>query len=382
MDLDSHDEHRERARAFAEREVLGSVGARDRESRWDGALFRRLGDAGLLGAVVPRALGGGDLCASDVSRMLIGFGEGAGDAGLALAWTAHSFGCAAPIQRFGTEAQRQRYLSPLARGEWVGAFAHREPEAAADPIGIRTRAEKRGGRWILRGSKTWVVNGSIGDVFVVTAVTDPLRRKEGISTFLVERDAPGLVRGRRTETLGMRTAVISEITFDDCEVPEDSLLGPEGSGLLDVCPLVRRWERACLLAPWIGFMRTLLDQSIREARERFQLGKPVGHFQSTRATLADMRIRIELCQRIQARAAWQLDRGDSAGDRDIAVACLLLTHSVAQVTQDALRIHGAHGLEVDRLTERLYRDAAVIGSLGEGIDVLRSVIAGSLLDLG
>lgn len=377
-----HDEHRARARAFAEQDIAGSVAARDRASRWDGDLFRRMGTAGLLGAGFPRSHGGGDLGALDVSHLLRGFGEGSGDAGLGLAWVTHAFGCGVPILRFGTEAQRRRYLPPLARGEWIGGLAHAEPQTANDPFGIQTRASRRGGRWILRGQKTWVVNGSVGHVFVVTAVTNPDRQKEGVSTFLVENDAPGLRIGRRIETAGMRTATIAELAFDDCELPEGNLLGAEGSGLTHTYRLIQRWQRGSLFAPWIGLLRSLLEQSIAHARERFQLGRPVAHFQSIRATLADMKIRYELCQRLQARAAWQLDRADISADRDLAVARLFLSESVARMTRDAAQIHGAQGVEVGRLTERLARDAAVVGHLGEGSDILRSVIAGALLHLG
>ena len=377
-----HNEHWARARSFAEREIAGSVASRDRGTRWDDNLFRSMGEAGLLGAGLPRTYGGRELGALDVSHLLSGFGEGSGDAGLGLAWVAHAFGCGVPILRFGTEAQRRRYLPALGRGDWIGAVAHAESAVQNDPIGIQTRAERRGDRWILRGKKTWVVNGVVGRLFVVTAVTNPARQKEGVSTFLVENDAPGLRIGRRIETMGARTATLAELTFDDCEVPAGSLLGPEGTGLTHTYRLIQRWQRALLFAPWIGLMRSLLDQCVAHAREQIRLGRPLAHYQSIRATLADMKIRYELCRRLQARAAWQLDRADLCADRDIAVARLFLARSVADATRDAAQIHGARGAEVDCLTERLYRDATVAGHLGEESDILRSVIAGSLLHLG
>lgn len=381
-DPDRHEPHRERARAFAEREIAPSVVARDRESRWDGALFRRLGAAGLLGAGLPATHGGGGLSAPALSLLLAGLGEGSGDAGLALAVCAHAFGCALPIDRLGTEAQRRRALPPLARGEWIGAWAHGEPHTASDPLGIRTRALRRAGGWVLRGRKSWVVNGPVADVLVVSAVTDPLHWKEGVSTFLVERGAPGLVVGERLETAGARTALISDILLEDCQVPADALLGPEGSGLTHTHRLIQRWERASLLAPWIGLMRALLDGSVAEARRRIQFGRPLSGSQSTRATLADMRIRLELCQRLQARAAAQLERGDACADQDIAVARLFLGESVAQMTRAAAGVQGRGGPGSSRLVERLHRDALVVGLCGDDRDVLRSVIAGSLLDLG
>lgn len=382
MDLQSLEVHGKLSRAFAERSVAPTVAARDRESSWDRDLFQRMGEAGLLGAALPAAYGGGDQSALGVSHLQTGFAEGAGDAGLCLAWGAHLTGAAIPILRLGRRAQRERYLPALARGEAIGALAHRESMGSTDPHGLRARAVKIDNGWILRGHKTWVVNGGVADVLVVTAVTDPRGGKNGVSTFLVDRATPGFQAGRRIETAGMRTAVISEITFEDCELPEDALLGPEGSGLTCTLALVQRWERALSPAPWIGFMRALLDASIVCARERLRLGKPVAHSQSLRATLADMKIRFELCQRMAERAAAALDDGGPDADRAIAVSRLFVEENAVRMTRDALAVHGAEGMRMGRAPERLHRDAGMLTALGDEPDILRSVIAGSLLHLG
>lgn len=382
MDLDAFDAHRERARAFAAREIAPSVVVRDRESRWDGGLFRRMGAAGLLRAGFPLAYGGSDLRALPVAALQVGFGEGSGDAGLALAWWAHTFGAGVPVLRLGSEAQRRRFLPSLGTAESIGALAHAEPPGDPEPTGVRTRARRRGDRWILRGKKTWVVNGPVADLFLVTAVTDPQRGKDGVSAFLVEKSAPGLRIGRRIEPQGLRTATISEIEFDDCAVGEDSVLGAEGSGLTQTHRMILRWQRGCLFAPWIGLMRSLLERSVAHTREHAHLGRPLARSQSIRATLADMKIRHELCRSLQARSSSHLDDGDSRADRDLAVGRLVLAESVVQMTRDAMAIHGAEGLEVDRLAERLHRDATVMAHMGEGSATLRSVIAGSLLGLG
>jgi hypothetical protein len=377
-----NDVHRERARAFAEREIAPSVAARDREARWDGDLFRRMGAAGLFRAGLPLGYGGSDLRARPVHDLLVGFGEGSGDPGLALAWSAHVSGAMLPILRFGSEAQRRRYLPALGRGERIGAFAHREPATEADPIGVRTRAERRGGRFLLRGTKTWVVNGAVADVLVVTAITDPRQTTRAVSAFLVDKDAPGIRVERRLETAGMRTATVAEIAFEDCEVPEESLLGAEGAGLAQTLRLVLRWQRGSALAPWVGLMRALLDRSVAHARERFQLERTLAASQAIRAVLADMKIRYELSLRLAARSAFQLEQGDAAADRDLAVAALYLTESAAQIARQAAEIQGTEGLEAGSLTARLCRDAAALGALGEEPALLRSVIAGSLLGLG
>jgi alkylation response protein AidB-like acyl-CoA dehydrogenase len=372
----------DRARNFAVQEVAGSVALRDREARWDGALFGRLGAVGLLGAALPRAAGGEGLPVSMLSELLGGFGEGSGDAGLALAWTAHISGCAAPLWRLGTEAQQQRFMPALVRGDCVGALAHHERLASACATGVRTIAARKGGRWILNGRKSWVVNGPAAGLFVVTAVTDAERGRDGISAFLLERSTPGLSVGPRMATLGLRTATIAELVLEDCEVFDEALLGAAGTGLTGTCRVIHRWERACLFAPWVGFMKTLLDRSIMHVRERLRFGRPVSHSQAARAALADMKIRLEMSLRMQARGAWRLGQDDDAGDLDIAVGAMYLAASVGQVTREALQLHGLEGPEGDYLTERLYRDAALIAAIGGAVAVLRPVVAAALLGLG
>lgn len=372
----------ERARAFAAEEAAGSVIARDRAARWDGELFRRLGAAGLLGAVLPRAAGGEGLPVALFSELLRGFGEGSADAGLALAWVAHVCGCAAPLWQFGTDAQRLRFLPLLARGDAVGAFAHHEQLSSPDATGVRTVAVHRDGRWVLSGTKSWVVNGPVADVFVVTAVTDPDRGKDGVSSFLIERSAPGLSVGRRIATPGLRTAALSELVLDGCEVPDSALLGAAGTGLSRTCRVIHRWERASLFAPWVGFTTTLLDRCVRHAREQLRFSRRLCESQTVRAVLADMRIRSEISLRMQARSAWQLGRGEDAGDRDLAIGALYLAVSAAEVTRAAVKLLGLAGIEGDGVTERLFRDAAVIEALAGAADVLRPVVAADLVGLG
>lgn len=370
--MDSHDQ----ARAFAERAVAPTTASRDRDARWDPALFRELGGAGLLGAPLAREHGGAGLGALALQGLMRGFGEGAGDAGLALAWAAHTGGCALPIERAGSAAQRRRYLPPLASGEWTGALAHDERHTLADPLGVQTRAVRRGDRWVLRGRKTSVINGPVADVFLVTATT-----ASGLSAFLLDRGAPGLAIGRPLDTHGMRTATIAEIVLDDCVIPECDILGPEGAGLA-MYQHFQRWERACMLAPWCGLLAALLAESVAAAREQVRFGRSMACAQRVRAALADMKIRLELGRGLQARAAAHLDAGDASGARDIAVARLFLSGSIAQLTRAAAQIHGPRGAERGGLAERLLRDAAVAAHIGDGDEVLRSVIAGALLGLG
>lgn len=379
MDFQSEESQFERARAFARDEVAVSAAFRDRGSRWDPGLFSRMGAAGLLGATVPVEDGGSGLSAAALSQLLTGFGEGGCDAGLALSWCKHTVGCAMPIAWFGDEAQRKRTLPALCRGDAVGTLAHSEAHTEGDPVGIQTRATPRGGGYVLRGAKTWVVNGAVADLFLVTASTDPERGKDGISTFLVERGTPGLLPGPAIQTLGMRSAGFATLTLDDCYVPARQLLGATSAGLTGVYARIQRWERALLGAAWLGAERALQEQCVAHARESHDLGRRLSGSQSVRARLADMKIRSELCRCLSARAAWALDHAPERCDRDAAVAWLVTAQGAAGTTRDALTIFGAAG---HPLAERLYRDAAVLEQMDGGTDRLRAILAGSLLGLG
>lgn len=377
--MESEADDRERAREFAAQAIAPSVAARDRERCWAPELFRSMGAAGLLGATLPAAFGGAGRSAVALVGLMAGFAEGSGDAGLALAWAAHTLGCAAPLAALGSEAQRERWLPGLARGEVVGALAHAELSSA--PTGVCTIAARASrGRWIVRGSKAWVVNGPVADLFVVTAVTDPAAGERGVSAFLVRRATQGLTLGRR---LDAGTAAVGELVLDDCELTDADLLGAEGGGLTAVIRLVRSGLRACQFAPWLGFMRLLVDHSALHLREHQRHGRPLSHSQTARALLADMQIRVELSRRMLAHAAWQLDNPGDAAGRAVATSALFLAESVEFVARGALQLHGAAGLSRDTPVGRLGRDAEVAANLlVDSPDVLRAVIAGSLLGLG
>ncbi|MFO0589003.1 MAG: acyl-CoA dehydrogenase family protein [Polyangiaceae bacterium] len=379
MDSQCDDSHRDRARAFAAEEVAVSATYRDHERRWDPGLFRRMGERGLLGATVPVEHGGSGLSAADLSQLLMAFGEGGTDAGLCLSWAAHTLGCAMPIAWFGDAAQRLCHLPALCRGEKVGAFAHAEPQIEGDRLGIGARAVRGGGGFVLNGEKTWVVNGAVADLFVVTARTDVERGKEGVSTFLIERATPGLRVSGPREIAGMRSAAVADITLRDCYVPSSALLGPEVAGWTQVVTRIVRWERALVGAAWVGVEGALLKHATARARERLDLGQPLSRSQAIRARLADLRIRHEHCKCILAQAAWAMDHDPETADRAAVTARLFIAKDAAQASRDALSIFGADG---DPLAERIHRDALVFDQLSGGADRLRSVLAGSLFRLG
>jgi butyryl-CoA dehydrogenase len=384
MDFEVSDQQRELyegARVFGAREVRGSVLERDRNERWDPTLWRKMGEAGLLGAPFPEVYGGTGLSAVDTCLVKEGFGEGASDGGLALAWGAHTILCGVPIWKLGTEAQRQRFLPGLCSGELVGGFCLSEPDSGSDAASMKTRAVRRGDRWVLNGTKMWITNGPIGDVFVVTAVTDPEAqpRAAGISTFLVERTAPGFRVGQLIDKLGMKTSKTCELIFEDCEIPAESLLGMENFGFFVTARLILGWERACLLAPALGAMKDTIDRTVRYAQEREQFGRPIAKFQAVRHTIASMRMRYELSRNLVYRVAWLLDQSDDPPLVEAAVAKVFVTESAQHNARDAIQLHGGNGFTLEYEVERGLRDS-MLGSIGAGTnEIQRGLIARALL---
>jgi alkylation response protein AidB-like acyl-CoA dehydrogenase len=346
------------------------------QSRQDGRTpLRRLG-AGLLAGALPRTHGGGS--ATALCEAAIKLGESSGDGGLALAWAGHALGCGLAIGRLGDERQRQRYLPALSTGTSIGAWAHDERAIAGDRVGVQTTARRRGDGWILRGRKTWVIGAAIADIFVVTA-----RGEAGkISSFIVERDAPGCRVGPRIATTGAGAAAIADLVLDDCELGPHGLLGGEGTGLSHTCRLVRRWQRGLGLAPWVGLLRGALALALAHAREFVRLGAPLAASQALRARLADLQIRLALCERVQARSAWLLDHADAGGERELAAGRLFLAESVATSVREAAAICAPQALAPDHPLARLVADAPFLDRLDVDADTLRSIVAGSLLGLG
>jgi acyl-CoA dehydrogenase len=324
----------EGARAFADKEVCGSVLERDGPSTWDPALWKKMGDQGLLGAPIPEEYGGLGLSAVETCLLKEGFEYGARDAGLTLAWGAHTILCGVPIWKLGTEEQKKKYLPPMCSGDLIGGFCLSEPGAGSDAASMKTRAEKRGDKWILNGTKMWITNGPVGGVFVVTAVTEPGAKAMGISTFLVESSFPGFSVGQKIDKMGMRTSTTSELIFDDCEVPEANLLGELNFGFMGTAKLILGWERSCLLAPALGGM------------------------------------------------AWGLDQDGDPPLVDAAVAKVFVSEAGQKNARDSIQLHGGNGYTREFHVERGLRDA-MLGTIGAGTsEIQRSIIARSLLNLG
>lgn len=371
-------------RQLGERLCKPTVLERDREAVWDREIWRQMGEAGVLGAPFPVEYGGMGLSCVDTCLLSEGFGEGSNDGGVALAWGAHTILCGVPIWKLGTDAQKAAYLPGLASGALTGGFCLSEPDSGSDAAAMKTRAVRKGDRWILNGTKMWITNGPVGDVFVVTAVTDPTARPRaaGISTFLVQKDFPGFRVGQVIEKTGVRTSCTSELVFEDCEVPAENLLGMEHYGFIITAKLILGWERSCLLAPALGAMHGTIERTTRYLQERHQFGRPIGSFQALRHKLADMRVRYELSRPLIYRVAWQLDQGDDPPLVDAAIAKVFASEAARANAIESIQLHGGNGFTTEYHVERGLRDS-LLGTIGAGTsEVQRGIIARSLLDLG
>jgi butyryl-CoA dehydrogenase len=374
------------AREFASREVFPTVLERDKHERWDDALWKKMADAGLVGAPFPEEYGGTGLSALETCLAQEGFVHGGHDGGLAMAWGASTILCGVPIWKLGTEAQKQRYLPKMCSGEWVGAFCLSEAGSGSDAAAMKTRAVKQGDKYILNGSKMWITNGPIAHHFVVTAVTEPEAKAFGISTFLVDADLPGFKVGQRIDKMGMNTSKTAEILFEDCEVPEENLLGDLNSGFVGTAKLILGWERSTMLAGALGGQRANIDTVCRYANERVQFNRPIAKFQAVRHMIADMKIRYEIGRNLIHRVAYQLDSMNDGGDDpplvDAAVAKVQVSEAAQKTARDAIQILGGVGYTKEYHVERSLRDA-ILTTIGAGSsEIQRGIIARSELEIG
>ncbi len=283
-----------------------------------------------------------------------------------------------PIVLCGTEQQKQRYLPKLATGEWIAGLGLTEPGSGSDAAGsMETRAEKRGDRWILNGTKMFITNGPIGDVFTVMAVTDKKKGPLGISVFLVEKDFPGFRAGKKLKKMGMRTSTTSELIFEDCEVPAENMIERPNSGFLRVGKATLEWERTVLVASAIGSMHHMLDEAVRYAKTRRQFGEPIGRFQAIQEKIARVRMKLDASRLLIYKSAVMKDRGKPA-PIESSLAKVHATEAVIEAAYEMGQVHGGYCFIHEYPVERAYRDCR-LGTLGGGTsEVMRSIIAANL----
>jgi isovaleryl-CoA dehydrogenase len=362
---------RETVREFVIREVAPRADAIDRENRFPRDLWPGLGQLGLLGITVEPEFGGAGLgyLAHVVAMEEISRASGS----VGLSYGAHSNLCVNQIRRWGSDAQKRRYLPRLVSGEHIGALAMSEPGAGSDVMGMRTRAELRGDRYLLNGSKMWITNGPEADVVVVYAKADSPAGARGVTAFIVERDFKGYTTAQKLDKLGMRGSDTSELVFDDCEVPVENVLGEVGGGAR-VLMSGLDYERVVLSGGPLGLMRAGLDLVLPYVHERRQFGEPIGGFQLMQGKLADMYTMTNACRAYVYSVAQACDRGRTTR-MDAAAAILLASEQATQLALQAIQALGGNGYINDFPAGRLLRDAKLY-EIGAGTSEIRRMLIG------
>jgi hypothetical protein len=363
---------------FARRELNENLVERDHNDEFSREGWRKCAALGIHGLPIPKEYGGGGSDILTTVCALEALGYGCRDNGLIFSINAHMWTSEIPILTFGTEAQKRKYLPKLASGEWVGNNAMTEPEAGSDAYSLRTRAERKGDYYILNGSKTFVSNAPIADVLIVFANVDPSKGPAGVSAFLVEKGTPGFSISRKLHKMGLRTSPMAELSFVDCEVPAENLLGKEGSGQA-VFTTSMEWERICIMASHLGGMQRLIETCTRYARDRKQFGQPIGKFQSIANKIAEMEVRLETSRLVLYKAAWLKKQGKHAL-REASIAKLYVSEASVQTSLDAIQIHGGYGYMAEFEIERELRDA-VGGTIYSGTSEIQKVIIAGLRGL-
>jgi isovaleryl-CoA dehydrogenase len=362
---------RDTVSGFAASEIAPRAAEIDRTNTFPRDLWPRMGDLGLHGITVEEEYGGSGLgylehciAMEEVSRA---------SASVGLSYGAHSNLCVNQIRRNGTEAQKRKYLPGLISGEHVGALAMSEPGAGSDVVSMRTRAERKGDRYVLNGSKMWITNGPIAETLVVYAKTDPEARARGITAFLIEKGMKGFSTHQKLDKLGMRGSDTGELVFEDCEVPQENVLGTVGKGV-NVLMSGLDYERAVLAAGPIGIMQAAMDVVLPYVHERKQFGQPIGEFQLVQGKVADMYVALNSCRAYVYAVAKACDRGETTRE-DAAAAILLSAEKATQVALDAIQLLGGNGYINDYPTGRLLRDAKLY-EIGAGTSEIRRMLIG------
>ena len=367
---------RDTVRQFMEAEVRPSVRGRDREEKFAREELRRIGELGCCGMLIPESWGGAG--ADTISYVLMLEEVARVDAAMAVALSVTNSLAALPVLKYGTDAQREKYLRRLASGEILGAFCLTEPQAGSDAAAISTSATRVGTCYRLNGTKSWVTNGGEASVYVVFAKTDPAAGARGATAFLVEPSFPGFRVARYEDKMGLRTSRSAEITFNDCSVPEGNRLGEEGQGLKIALELLSG-GRVGIAAQAVGIAQGALEASVAYAKERRAFGKSIGDFQAIQWMLADMQTEIEAARALVHQAAWMRDAVAPRMGAYASRAKLYSGEMVNRVVYKAVQIHGSLGYSRESDVERMYRDARVIPIYEGTSEIQRLIIARDLL---
>jgi len=367
---------RREVRAFAEREIKPHVAEWDEKSEFPHEVVKKLGAMGLMGVIFPESLGGAGmgyveyvLAVEELSRV---------DGSIGIIVASHNSLCTNHIMLAGNDEQRKRWVTKLASGEWLGAWGLTEPGSGSDAGGMRTTAVRRGDRWVLNGSKTFITNGTYANCALVLALTNKAKGTHGgVSAFLVEKGTKGFRPGKKENKLGLRASDTAELIFEDCEVPAENLVGKEGEGFKDAMRVLDG-GRISIAALSLGMARGALDAAVDYAQQRKQFGKAISEFQAIQFKFADMATELDAAWLLTMRAAKMKDAGMRV-TRESAMAKLYASEAACRICDAGVQIHGGYGFIKDYPAEKFYRDVRLC-PIGEGTsEIQRMVIAREIL---
>jgi alkylation response protein AidB-like acyl-CoA dehydrogenase len=368
---DDQEALRREIRDFAAREIAPNVLRWDEASEFPMDVVKQLGHMGLLGVLFPPELGGAGL--GYVDYMLAIEELSAVDGSIGIIVAAHNSLCTNHIFLAGTDAQRQKYIPRLASGQALGAWGLTEPGSGSDASAARTTATRTGSGWLLNGNKTFITNGHYADVSVVIAVTDKSQGTHGLSAFIVEKGTPGFRPGKKENKLGLRASDTSELIFEDCEIPEENLLGEIGEGFVDAMRTLDG-GRISIAALSLGIGRGALDASVKYVKERKQFGKAIAEFQGIQWKLADMATELDAARLLTLRAAVLKDAGQRV-TRESSMAKLYASEVAVRICDEAVQLHGGYGFIKDYPVEKFYRDVKLC-TIGEGTSEIQRMVIG------
>ncbi len=369
---------RDMCRKFADNELAPAAEHYDRTHEFPWDHVKKLGEMGMLGVVYPEEYNGSGMDYLSYAIAVEELSRGCASTGVVV--SAHNSLCLSPIYYFGTDEQKKKYLSKLCTGEWIGCFGITEPDAGSDAAGTKTTAEFKNGKWVLNGTKNFITNGGVANVAVVIAITEKGIGHKGLSMFIVENDTPGYSVGKTEDKLGICASSTTELIFDNCEIPEENLLGKKGDGF-KIAMHTLDGGRVGIAAQALGIAQAAMDASVTYAKERKQFNQSLSNMQAIQWMIADMATEIEAARMLTYRAAYYIGKAERRHhSKDAAMAKLYASEASHRVTHKAIQIFGGYGYIKEYPVERYYRDARITEIYEGTSEIQRLVIASNVIN--